>query len=425
MGDGNEVVIPYAPRPLQLEIHRALDSKRFGVLVCHRRFGKTVLTINQLMKGALTCSLMRPRFGYIAPTFRQAKSIAWDYLKHYSRAVPGMTANESELRVDYPNGGQVRLFGADNPDALRGLFFDGVVLDEFGLMQGRTWDEVILPTLTDRRGWAVFIGTPNGRNRFWELRNEAEGNPEWHLATYKASQTGVIDAEELARLRGMMSEDAFAQEFECSFEASVRGAVYAREMAFVREQGRIKDVPWEPLLPVHTAWDLGHNDSTAIWFLQMHEGKARAIDYYEASGEFLGHYVNVLKSKPYTYGRHILPHDVQVVDISEPTGRSRLEILQSLGVMAEVCPKLSLDDGIEATRMFLKRAWFDDKNTARGRDCLQNYRREENTRTGELRSEPVHDWASHGADAFRMAAIALRDEEAAAAPLPINLRWVV
>jgi phage terminase large subunit len=408
MGDTVEVVIPYSPRPLQLAIHEALDAHRFGVVVCHRRFGKTVMAINHLIRAALTCEKERGRFAYVGPTYRQAKAIAWDYLKHYSRPVPGSDFNESELRVDFPNGSQVRLYGADNPDALRGIYLDGVVPDEFGLMQGKVWSEVLRPALTDRKGWAVFIGTPNGKNAFWELRDFAAADPAWYLAEYKASETEILPADELDLARSTMSADAYAQEFECSFEASVRGAVFAKEMQFLREFKRIGKVNWEPSLPVNTAWDLGISDSTAIWFVQLASNEARVIDYYEASGEALGHYVNVLKSKPYTWGKHIVPHDAQVRELG--TGKSRLEILQSLGVQATVSPNLGLHDGIEAARMFLKRCWIDAEHCKQGIECLQNYRREENTRTGELKSDPVHDWASHGADAFRYAAIGMKEQ---------------
>ncbi len=412
------IVIPYAPRPLQLAIHEQLDAHRFGVVVCHRRFGKTVLAVNHLQKGALTCDKERPRFGYIAPTYRQAKAIAWDYAKHYARPIPGVSFNESELRVDLPNGGQIRLFGADNPDALRGIYLDGVVLDEFGLMQGKVWSEVLRPALADRMGWALFIGTPNGKNAFWEMRDFAATQPGWFLAEHKASETGVIAQTELESSRQTMSADAYEQEYECSFEASVRGAVFAREFAYLRENGRIKDLPWEPSIPVNTAWDLGMGDSTAIWCLQLHNNEVRVIDYYESSGEALGHYVNWLRSLPYTWGRHILPHDAQVRELG--TGRSRVEILAGLGVRATVCKQFSLDDGLEAARLFLKRCWFDQARCKQGLEALQNYRRDENTRTGELRAEPVHDWASHGADAFRYAALGLKEQDDKRWGKPIN-----
>lgn len=373
------------------------------------------MAINHLIRAALLCDKERPRFAYVGPTYRQAKAIAWDYLKHYSRPVPGTLFHESELRADLPNAGQVRLFGADNPDALRGIYLDGVVLDEFGLMQGKVWSEVIRPALADRQGWALFIGTPNGKNAFWEMRDFAAANKAWYLAEYRASETAILPQSELDDSRQQMSADEYAQEYECSFEASVRGAIFANELTWLRENGRIKDLPWEPSIPVHTSWDLGMGDSTAIWCMQLANSEARVIDYYETSGEALGHYVNWLKAKPYTWGRHILPHDAEVRELG--SGRSRVEILAGLGVRAEVCKRFGLDDGLEATRLFLKRCWFDRERCKQGLEALQNYRREENTRTGELRAEPVHDWASHGADAFRYGALSLKEQ---AKPKPLK-----
>ncbi len=417
------VTIPYSPRPLQLAIHEQLETHRFGVVVCHRRFGKTVMAINHLIRAALTCKLERPRYAYLAPTYTQGKAIAWDYLKHYSRPVPGTSFNESELRVDFPNGAQVRIYGADNPDALRGIYLDGVVPDEFGLMQGKVWYEVLRPALTDRHGWALFIGTPAGKNAFWALRDYAGVTPGWFVCEYKASETGILAADELASAKEAMSADSYAQEFECSFEASVRGAIYAKEMMACRDAGRIQRVAYDPVLPVHTAWDLGIGDTTAIWFMQTKWPEVRAIDYYEQSGEGLSHYVNVLNGKGYTWGRHILPHDVEVRELG--TGRSRKEMLASLGLRVEVAPNLSLDDGIEAARMFVKRTWFDAEKCKQGIDALQNYRREENTRTGELKPQPVHDWASHGADAYRMAAVTIKSETNKMKPLNYDNRGIV
>ena len=297
--DDGHVTIPYTPRDLQRQIHDKLDETRFGAVVCHRRFGKTVLAINQLIKAALTCGKSRPRFGYIAPTFSQAKAVAWDYLKFYTSVVPGRVVNESELRITLPNESQIRLYGADNPDSLRGLYFDGAVLDEFGLMKGQTWSQVVRPALADRQGWALFIGTPNGRNYFFEICQQAKTAEGWFFQEFKASQTGVLPEEELKAARSQMTDDEYAQEFECSFEASVRGAVYAKELAQARADERVRNVPYDPLLPVHTAWDLGVGDATAIWFAQQVGAELRVIDYYEASGEGLHHYA----------GLERLPHD--------------------------------------------------------------------------------------------------------------------
>lgn len=405
--DTLEVVIPYQPRPLQLQIHDRLNASRFGVVVCHRRFGKTVMAINHLIMGAAQCQLDRPRFGYVAPTLKQAKSVAWDYLKHYTDPIPGVSYNETELRADLPNGARVRLFGADNPDSLRGIYLDGVVLDEYGMMQGRTWSEVIRPLLTDRQGWALFIGTPNGKNAFWDIRNLAQSSPGWYLATFKASDTQVLPQGELEDAARAMTEDEYAQEFECSFEASVRGAVYAKEIAQARADGRVGRCPYDPILPVNTAWDLGVGDATAIWFAQLHGSEVRVIDYHEASGEGLHYYANVLDKRGYKYGRHIAPPDIEVRELG--SGRSRKEIAAELGIRFDVVKNLKLEDGINATRMFLPRCWFDADKCAPGVEALQNYRWDFNQRLDEFKPTPVHDWASHGADAFRYLALGLKE----------------
>lgn len=407
-----EVVVDYEPRPLQRVIHEGMERHRWGAVVCHRRFGKSVCAINHLQRAALECHKTRPRFAYIGPTYKQAKATIWDYAKFYSRPIPGTDTNETELRIDYPNGGQVRLFGADNPDSLRGLYFDGVVFDEYGLMPPKIFSEVVRPLLSDRGGWALFMGTPNGRNQFYRVINGdpdtksvgARNDPEWYFAEFKASETGYISEAELTDNRRHMSQDEYDQEYECSFEASVKGAVFARELVTARQDGRITTVPYDPQLPVDTAWDLGVGDATAIWFSQSSpSGEVRLIDYYEASGEGLQHYVKVLSQKPYVYGQHVGPHDIEVRELG--TGHSRLEIARGLGLSFLVCPRLSLEDGIAAVRTLLPRCWFDSKRAQPGVEALQHYHWDYNTRINEFKPTPVHDWASHGADAFRTLAV--------------------
>ena len=399
------VEIPYAPRPLQREIHNALDNSRFSVAVCHRRFGKTVLAVNHLIKEAIRCPRERPRYGYVAPTYRQGKSIAWDYLKHYAGVIPGVKFNEQELRCDIGER-RIQIFGADNPDALRGIYLDGVVLDEYALMQGRVFTEVIRPALTDREGWALFIGTPNGQNAFKEIRDEAAKGNGWYLATFKASETGIINESELKAAREMMSDPEYKQEFECSFEASIRGAIYGVELEAAREGKRICEVPWVQDVSVSTYWDLGVGDSTAIWFAQLVNQEIRFIDYYENSGEGLAHYAKVLQQKPYVYSTHNAPFDIEVKELG--TGKSRKEMAASLGVNFEVAPKLGLEDGINAARTIFNRCWFDKEKCASGIEALQNYRRDYNTRIDEFKATPLHDWASHGADAFRYFAVSYK-----------------
>ena len=400
------IEVPYRPRPLQQEIHDQLDAHRFGAVVCHRRFGKTVAAINHLVKAAFGCPLDRPRYGYVAPTYTQGKAIAWDYLKHYVAPIPGVGVNESELRVDLPGDRRIRIFGADNPDSMRGLYFDGAVLDEFGLMKGAAWSEVIRPALSDRKGWALFIGTPNGRNAFYEVCQASKAGGDWFFREFKASQTGIIDPKELESARSQMTADEYAQEYECSFEASVKGAVYARELLQARTDGRVSRCPYDPILPVYTAWDLGVGDATAIWFAQAIGSEVRIIDYHESSGEGLHAYAAVLDRKGYKYGAHYGPHDIKVRELS--TGKSRVEIAQSLGINFQVCPQHKLEDGINAARMLFPRLYFDETKCKVGLETLQNYRWDFNQRLDEFKATPVHDWASHGADAFRILAMMLK-----------------
>jgi hypothetical protein len=400
-----EIRIGYKPRPLQRVLHRQLEAMRFGVAVCHRRFGKTVLAVNHLQKAALTCAKPRPRVAYIGPTYRQSKAVAWDFVQHYSRAVPGIALNQSELRADYPNEGRLTLYGADTPDSLRGLYLDGCVLDEFGLMPPQVFSEVIRPALADRGGWCLFIGTPNGKNQFYDIAQQAKsGAADWFFAEYKASQTGILTPAELTAARSVMTQDEYDQEFECSFEAAVKGAIYSAELQRARADGRVTAVPYDPVLPVDTDWDLGVGDSTAIWFTQsLKSGEIRVIDYYESSGEGLPHYAQVLAARGYTYGKHWAPHDIQVRELG--SGRSRLETAATLGIRFQITPMIPVEDGIHAARMLFPRCWFDERKCRAGLEALQHYRRDYNSRLNEFKATPVHDFASHGADGWRGLAV--------------------
>ena len=397
-----------------------MDHHRFGVLVCHRRFGKSVLAVNQLVKSALLCKKQRPRLAYIGPTYRQAKSTIWDFIKFYSREIPGVRFNECELRADYLNEGQVRVYGADNPDSLRGIYLDGVVLDEYGLMSPTLWGEVIRPALSDRQGWALFIGTPTGKNQFYDIKQyalrsvgpdkELQREDGWFFAEYKASETDVLTRQELASARATMTQDEYDQEYECSFEAAVKGAIFGKELETARSGGRITTVPYDPKLPVETTWDLGVGDAMAIWFSQsLRGGEVRLIDYYEASGEGFPHYMSVLNGKGYIYGNHWAPHDINVREMS--SGRSRQEVAAGFGLRFKEVPRVhsqvgeEVEEGIHAARMLFPLCWFDAEKCRAGLEALQHYRRDYNQRIQEFKATPVDNWASHGADAFRYLAV--------------------
>lgn len=220
-----KVVIPYRPRFPQDEIHKQLETHRFCVLVAHRRLGKTVLSVNHLIKRAITDRKERGMYAYLAPFRNQAEQIAWGYLKHYTSQIPAISINEQKLSILLPNGATIRIFGADNPDALRGMYFDGVVIDEVAQIKPTLWGEVIRPALADRKGWAAFIGTPKGINLFSQLYDQAlnlmsKGDPDWIAMLYSVEQTHVIDEKELAALKVEMSANEYRQEFLCDFSAA-------------------------------------------------------------------------------------------------------------------------------------------------------------------------------------------------------------
>lgn len=414
-----ELVSPYEPRPQFMPLHRR--ASRWFIGVAHRRAGKTVADINELVIGATKCRLANPRFAYVAPQLNQAKDIAWTYLKEYT-AFLSPKINESELWVELPGGARVRIYGADNPDRLRGIYLDGVVLDEFGDMDPTIWTQVIRPALSDRKGWACFIGTPKGKNTFHRLWVEAEDDPSWTRLMLKAVETGLLDAAELADAKRMMSEDEYAQEYECSFEAAVRGAYYGKEFNTAEADGRLAGVPHDPRLPVHTAWDLGVADSTVIWFIQTVGRETRVIDVVKGEGVGLDWYAKRLQERDYLWGSHYLPHDVEVRELG--TGKSRKEVLEGLGVKVTVCPNIPIADGIQAVRMLLPTCWFDKVKCKDGIEALRMYRRDYDEKRQEFRQHPLHDWTSHYADAMRYFAVAHR-EKASAQKIVYSSRGIV
>lgn len=397
-------------------------KQRWACLVAHRRAGKTVACIMDLVDAALRCEKPNGRFAYVAPFYAQAKDVAWSYLKQYTGAIPGVEVNESELRVDVPTGygsrARIRLYGADNYERMRGLYLDGVILDEYADMDPRAWSEVIRATLADRKGWATFIGTPKGRNGFYDIW---AGNTEtgwtgavndpanWFSMLLRASETGLVDKEELEDARLAMTPEQYNQEFECSFDAAIVGAYYGRDLADIETRKQVTRVPWEKATTVDTAWDLGLDDATAIWFFQTVGREIRVIDYYEVNNQGLDETTRVVLSKPYTYGTHYLPHDIAIRELI--SGKSRKDTLEGLGLRnINVGIKADPVERINAVRMMLSRCWFDETNCRRGLDVLKNYRREWDDKRKTFRERPLHDWSSHGSDAFGEFAVNYRQK---------------
>lgn len=402
----------YEPRPQFVNFHRR--TKRWSCLVAHRRAGKTVAAVNDLVIGALECGLPRPQFAYVAPFRDQAKRVAWDYLKHYSSPFAAGKPNESELTVPMPNSGKIMLFGADNADALRGIYLDGTVLDEFGDFKPSVWGNVIRPTLSDRQGWVVFGGTPKGRNEFWTVREQARRDPgAWYLQELRASESGILNPDELAQVRKQLTQDQYDQEYECDFAAALPGAYFGRELVQAEREGRIRLVERDDAVPVYTAWDIGYRDDTAIWWYQVVQDEIHIIDYHASSGQSIDFYAQLIASKAHRYASHWLPHDAKAKTLASG-GKSIIEqlaghlSLDKLGIV----PNLSVQDGIQAARMALKHCWFDEKSCYEGLEALRQYQREWDEDKKAFREKPRHDWTSHPSDAFRMLAVAWRGEDA-------------
>ncbi|MCI0426921.1 MAG: hypothetical protein L0Z46_02750 [Nitrospiraceae bacterium] len=415
-----EIQINYTPRPLQRDLHERCARCRFLVCVCHRGFGKSVFAVNECLDTALDPSRDFPKACYLGPFRNQTKNVAWDLVKRLSAPIPDVDFNESELRVDFPErfgSGRIMLAGGDNPDSLRGMHFDLVVLDEPAFMEPRVWPEIIRPTLTNRKGRAIFIGTPYGPNYFKELFDRAASEPEWDRALYKASESGVLSAEELESARRAMSDEQYAQEMECAWSAVFHGSIYGKLMDAAQQENRVGQVPVHPALLVHTGWDLGVGDSTAIWFIQRDGFAWRVIDYYEAAGVGLSHYVKVLREKGYLYGSHVAPHDISVQEFG--SGQTRIEVARGLGIDFTVAPRLPVDEGIDTVRRFLPQAWFDQTRCARGLEALTSYRRQWSDELKMFSNRPAHDWASHACDALRTFCTGYQEQPLVTAPLKV------
>lgn len=424
------IEIDYSPRECFQAYHDT--EKRYSVTIAHRRAGKTVARINKLIREAATCTKPNPRFGYMAPYYIQAKDIAWAYLKYYAAPITalGGKVNESELSITFAhNNANIRLYGAENAERLRGLYFDGICADEAQDIPPYVLTQIIYPALADRQGWLDLSGTPKGwGNLLGETFKLARTDSEWFVQVLKASDTNIIPQEELDRLKRAMSDNEYAQEFECSFDAAIVGSYYGDLLREAEAQGRVTAVPHEPMLRVNTAWDLGMSDDTAIWFYQVSPaGQVRMIDYLENNGVGLDWYVKQIEERArannWTMGEYVLPHDVQVRELG--TGKSRFEMLQMMGIQPTIAPKLPIDDGINAVRMALPKMWFNNTEAVlRAVELIKQYRREYDQKRQVFYDRPLHCFASHCNDSLRYLAVSLR-ESSSSAPLRRALKGIV
>jgi len=394
-------VLPYEPREQFIAFHQR--TQRWSCMVCHRRAGKTVACVNDLVLRALYTKKKNARYSYIAPTFTQAKDIAWQYLKD---SVAGIATQirESELRVVLPNNAWITLYGADNQNRLRGIYHDGLICDEFGDCRPSLWGEILLPALLDRDGWAVFIGTPKGKNHFYKTYQHARSSDEWFDFILRADESGILNEKQLAAVRAESTKEEYEQEMLCSFTAAVRGTYYADLIEQLETRKRIQPQSlFEISQPVHVATDLGYTDSTAFWFWQPRPDGIAVIDYYENQGKSLAHYFQILREKPYTYERIWLPHDAKAKTLQ--TGRSTIEQFLEEGFPCAIAPALDLQHGIDAVRKMLPHCWIDQERCYTGVEMLRAYRRKYDEINQCYADTPHHDFASNGADAFRYFAL--------------------
>jgi phage terminase large subunit len=405
-----KLMLPFSPRPWQAPL---LDdpAKRI-VAVVHRRAGKSTALLWRGFKVALTSKKPLPRVVHILPYgVMWTRTGLWDQAVRAADAIPGCTVRRSEMAIRLPNGGTWQAGGADNPDSWRGGYADECIIDEFDDTPQTMVSLVIEPMLADRDGTLVRSGTPKGRGLLQAAYDRARVSPGYSSYLLDYTKTNALSDEAIARLREEMSDEEFAQELECSFNAPNSGSYYGKLLDAAERECRITHVPHDPALKVWTAFDLGIDDSTAIWCAQITRGgEWRMIDYIEDSGAGLDHSVRLLQQRPYVYEMHLLPHDAAVRELG--SGKSRIETLHSLGVRpTRVVRQHSVADGINAVRLVLPRAWFDAERCAKGIHALRHYRREWNEAAQTWRSAPVHDHASHGADAARYLALGVREAE--------------
>ena len=400
----------FSPRPYQEGLFYCIDSgfKR-AVAVWHRRAGKDKTIWNLLIREAF---LRVGSYFYFFPTYSQGRKIIWDgadregfrFLHHAPKQVIEHIRND-EMKIRLVNGSLIQIVGSDNIDSIVGTNPIGCVFSEFSLQNPTGWD-FVRPILAENGGWAVFNYTPRGHNHGYDLFKQAQENPSWYCQLLTVSDTGVItEAQIQAERESGMNEELIEQEFFCSFDAAIPGAYYATELRKARDDRRICGVPHEDHSRVHTAWDLGMDDSTTIWFFQLIGREIRLIDYYEGSGYGLKHYAEILDKKKYLYGTHIAPHDIEVRELG--TGTSRRATAASLGIDFVVAPRLLVEDGINAVRAMLSKCWFDSQKCGHGINALSSYRKDYDEKNRAFKLRPVHDWASHGADAFRVLATGL------------------
>jgi len=418
----------FVPRDYQLPILDAIENKGYKkvLAILPRRAGKDMTAFQLCIRACLrkVCVIY-----YIFPTYSQGKKILWDSITNTGQRILDYipeelveSKNGQEMKIRFKNGSLFQVVGSDNYDSLMGTNPQGVVFSEYALQDERTY-QYIRPILTTNNGWALFISTPRGKNHLWSLYQIALHSPEWFCYKLTVEDTNHIPLAEIEKERaeGIMSDDLIQQEYYTSFTMGVEGAYYAKYLDRMRVRAQIGIVPWEPGFKVHTAWDLGVRDSTCILFFQVIGQTVRIIDCYEKNKEGLEHYVKIIQQKPYSYGKHIAPHDIKVKEFG--SGMTRIEKAKQLGINFIVAPDVGIEDGIESVRSALSKIWIDEANCSPLLKALENYRQEYDVKRKVYKSCPLHDWSSHFADSMRYLCISLPKTKDGTTPEELDKRY--
>lgn len=387
-----------------------------------RRHGKDLLAIHLLANMALRTGPGQPgRIGayvYVFPYQNQARKVVWNGMdndgKRFIHAFPPEyieSKNEAEMFIRLKNGSTFQVFGGDDPDKLVGTNPVAIVFSEYALTDPRCW-QLLSPIVNANGGWVIFNSTPRGKNHFYTLLNMAMKSNNWYSSWETAITLGVMSPVDLINLRNELNDEAlFNQEALCSFEAPLQGAYFGAELKRMNQQGRLREIPVDTLLPVDTAWDLGMDDMTAIWFIQRYRDEHRIVGYYENSGEGLQHYIRYVREWGERYGivfdKHYAPHDIEVRELTAG-GQTRRQVAASLGLRFTPVKRHSLEDGIEVLRNMLNSSYIDEQKTGKGLEALKSYCKEWDANNQTFKNRPLHNWASHAADALRQYAMGTR-----------------
>lgn len=416
-----EILLPnngWRPRGYQQPMWDALEGgTRYISEIAHRRWGKDEVCLHW------TATSAHERIGtywHMLPMAAQARKAIWlainphTGIRRIDEAFPHELRKktlDNEMFIEFKNGSTWQVVGSDNYNSLVGSPPVGLVVSEWALADPAAW-AYLRPILLENGGWVIFITTPRGRNHAFKMHEMARKAPEtWFAQVSNAVETGRFTAEELERelkeYEAQYGADhghaMWSQEYMCSFNAANLGSYYGLAMEQAEKEKRIGAVPWDPSIPVHTSWDIGIGDSMAICFWQVGAGQVRMIDHYENQGFGLEHYAKVLQNKPYRYDSHIGPHDLAVRELG--SGRSRAEIAADLGIDFTIAPRLTIEDGINATRLLLNRMWVDSTKCEKAINSLLQYHKSWNDKTQDWGDKPAHDWSSHTCDAVRYFAV--------------------